>query len=431
MGKSVSDLIAQHAEPFTSIEEADLRPILERIGDARVVLMGEASHGTSEFYQMRAQLTKALIEKKGFKIISLEADWPDAARIDHYVRHREYGPSEWTAFSRFPTWMWRNRDFRALVDDLRTHNKGVKRPEKRAGVFGLDLYSLFVSADAVIRYLEEADPDAAEVARKRYGCLKPFSHDPASYGAAATSGEYTGCADEVTLMLSELLHDHRRFAEHDSDLFLDAVQNAKLVANAERYYRTMYMGDELSWNLRDRHMYETLLSVMDFQGKGSKAIVWAHNSHIGNAAATGMADRGETNIGELVRKKFGDQAYIIGFGTHSGTVAAASHWDGPMEVKEVRPSHKDSYENLCHKTGIERFFLPLKAPELVEALEKERLERFIGVIYRPETEMISHYMEARLPHQFDEYIWFNQTEAVKPIETHEIEGLPDTYPFGL
>jgi len=423
-------VIARYAEPFSSIDGADIAPILKRIGDSRVVLMGEASHGTSEFYRMRARLTKALIEEKGFNILGLEADWPDAARIDHYVRHREFASSEWTAFSRFPTWMWRNKDFRVLVDDLREINRA--RPlARRAGVFGLDLYSLFISADAVIRYLEEADPGAAETARRRYGCLKPFAHDPASYGRAATSGKYTGCAEEVSEMLSVMLHDHRRFGEHDSDRFLDAVQNARLVANAERYYRAIYLADELSWNLRDQHMFETLVSIMDFKGKGAKAVIWAHNSHIGNAAATEMTARGEINIGELARERFGDQAYLIGLGTHTGTVAAADYWDGPMKVKKVRPSKAGSTERLCHETGIANFFLPLRGEELKETLEKERLQRFIGVIYRPETELMSHYMEAILPHQFDEYIWFNESCAVEPIETHEIEGLPDTYPFGL
>lgn len=434
MSQKLTKLIAHNAEPFSSIAQADLSNILNRIGDGRLVLMGEASHGTSEFYQMRARLTEALVKEKGFNIVAAEADWPDAARIDHYVRHMEYPPSEWTAFARFPTWMWRNRDVRNFVDDLRDHNSKVRDPGKRTGFYGLDLYSLFISASAVVKYLEEADPEAAEIAKRRYGCLSPWESDPAAYGRAALSERYTGCADQVSAMLTEMLHDHQRFAEHDSDRFLDAVQNARLVSNAERYYRTMYLGSELSWNLRDRHMFETLLAVMDFRGQTSKAVVWAHNSHIGNAAATEMAARGEINLGELVKETFGQEAYTIGFGTHTGTVAAASSWDGSMEIKAVRPSKEGSYEDLCHQTGIPAFFLPLRPgnnEKLIDQLLEERLERFIGVIYRPETELMSHYMNAILPHQFDEYIWFDETRAVKPFETHEIEGLPDTYPFGL
>ena len=425
--------LADAAESFPSIEAADLNPLMERIGSARVVLLGEATHGTSEFYRMRERITRDLIVKKGFRFVAIEADWPDAARVDHYVRHFQYPPSEWTAFARFPTWMWRNTEVRDFVSWLRKHNGTVEKG-KRVAFHGLDLYSLYDSIRSVLNYLDEVDPKSAKVARERYGCLTPWQRDPATYGHAALTGSYPTCESDVVRTLTDLLAKRRAYAERDGERFLDAEQNARLVANAERYYRIMYYGSRASWNLRDSHMFETLKNLLAFHGPDSKAVVWAHNSHVGNAAATEMAARGEYNIGQLCRKEFGDQAYIVGFGTHSGTVAAASEWDGPMEVKQVRPSLPNSYERLCHATGLARFMLGLRGPGDFcgpKGLGRERLERAIGVIYRPETELASHYFQANLPEQFDEYIWFDDTHAVTPLDTAEIKGLPDTYPFGV
>jgi protein-L-isoaspartate(D-aspartate) O-methyltransferase len=425
--------LADAAESFTSIEAVDLNPLIERIGSARIVLLGEATHGTSEFYRMRERITRDLIIKKGFGFVAIEADWPDAARVDHYVRHFQYPPSEWTAFARFPTWMWRNTEVRDFVSWLRKHNGTVDR-NKRVAFHGLDLYSLYDSIRSVLNYLDEVDPQSAKVARERYGCLTPWQRDPATYGHAALSGAYPTCESDVVRTLTDLLAKRRAYAEHDGERFLDAEQNARLVANAERYYRIMYYGSRASWNLRDSHMFETLKNLLAFHGTASKAVVWAHNSHIGNAGATEMAARGEHNIGQLCRKEFGEQAYLIGFGTHSGTVAAASNWDGPMEVKTVQPALAQSYELLCHATGLARFMLNLRGRgDLIgpKGLGKPRLERAIGVIYRPETERASHYFEANLPQQFDEYVWFDDTHAVTPLDTTEIEGLPDTYPFGV
>jgi protein-L-isoaspartate(D-aspartate) O-methyltransferase len=425
--------VARSCETFDSIDGADLGPLLRRIGDARVVLLGEASHGTSEFYQLRDVISRALIETKGFSFVAIEGDWPDAARIDHYVRHAEYPPSEWTAFARFPVWMWRNRDVRAFVDWLRAYNAAAA-VDKRVAFHGLDLYSLYNSIRSVVRYLDEVDPRTARVARLRYGCLTPYQADPATYGHAALTGHYQTCEGEVVSMLKDLLQKQRVYAEHDGERFLDVVQNARLVANAERYYRTMYYGSRSSWNLRDSHMFETLQTLLAFHGSASKAIVWAHNSHVGDSAATEMSSRGEYNIGELCRKEFGAACYSIGFGTHRGTVAAASNWDGPMEVKRVRPALAGSYEALCHDAGRAQWFLPLREPiipDVVRGLSAPLLERAIGVIYRPETELQSHYFQAILPRQFDEYIWFDETHAVSPIETQELHGLPDTYPFGV
>ncbi len=432
-GGALSKGIAKSCEKFETIDSADLEPLLRRIGDARIVLLGEATHGTADFYRMRERISRELIEKKGFSFIAIEGDWPDAARIDHYVRHAQYPPSEWTAFARFPVWMWRNREVRDFVDWLRARN-AVVEAGKRVAFHGLDLYSLNTSIRSVLSYLDDIDPRTAQVARLRYGCLTPWQTDPATYGHAALTGAYQTCEHEVVSMLTDLMQKRRAYAEHDGERFLDAVQNARLVANAERYYRTMYYGSRTSWNLRDSHMFETLTDLLNFHGPASRAIVWAHNSHVGDSAATEMSLRGEYNIGHLCRKEFGKAAYLVGFGTHSGTVAAASNWDEPMEIKTVRPSLPGSYERLCHEAGHACFMLPLRsqtAPGLIEGLMKPQLERAIGVIYRPETELQSHYFQAVLPRQFDEYIWFDETEAVTPLKTEELEGLPDTYPFGL
>jgi protein-L-isoaspartate(D-aspartate) O-methyltransferase len=430
--QSLVHAIAGAAEPFESIESADLSPLLGRIGEARVVLPGEATHGSSEFYRMRAAISRELILKKGFSFIAIEGDWPDAARIDHYVRHREYPPSEWTAFARFPTWMWRNNEVRDFVDWLREHNALVKA-ENRVAFHGLDLYSLYASIRFVLDYLDEVDPAAAKIARERYGCLTPWQADPAIYGHAALNGIYPTCEKDVVRALKDLMDKQQAYASHDGERFLDAVQNARLVANAEHYYRIMYYGSRASWNLRDSHMFETLQTLLAHHGPHSKAIVWAHNSHVGNAAATEMSARGEFNIGQLARKTFGDRCYAIGFGTDHGTVAAASDWDGPMEIKTVRPALENSYEKLCHAADVPRFMLALRdqTDGAVRGLMEPRLERAIGVIYRPESELASHYFEASLPRQFNEYIWFDESKAVTPFTTKELEGLPDTYPFGL
>ncbi len=426
-------LIADNCEPFQSVESVNLDPLLERIGNSDIVLIGEASHGTSEFYKLRSRITRELIVKKNFNFVAIEGDWPDAARIDHFVRHFDTPPSEWTAFARFPTWMWRNNDMREFVDWLRIHNTD-KSPDQRVAFHGLDLYSLYSSIRSILRYLDEVDPATAEVARQRYGCLTPWQADPATYGRAALVGSYRSCERDVVRMLTELAAKHREYAEHDGERFLDAVQNARLVANAERYYRVMYYGSRESWNLRDGYMFETMKNLRDFHWPNNKTIVWAHNSHVGDAAATEMSSRGEYNIGYLCRKEFGDRVYSIGFGTDNGTVAAASDWDGPMEVKAVRPSLDNSYERLFHETGLNGFMLGLgtsQSESLIRGLSKPRLERAIGVIYRPETELASHYFHAVLPKQFDEYIWVDQTRAVTPFDTAELEGVPDTYPFGL
>jgi len=430
-GKRLSGLIADHAEPFEDIEEADLGPLLERIGQARVVLIGEASHGTSEFYRMRARITRELIGRRGFNIVAIEGDWPDTRMIDRYVRGHGGPPLDTAAFSRFPTWMWRNRETRRFVDWLAEHNANA---DEQVSVHGLDLYSLYRSIGAVLDYLDRVDPAAAADARVRYGCLSPWEMDAAMYGRAAASGRIAGCEKEVVAALTDLLKQRAAYVARDGESFFDAERNAAVVRDAERYYRIMYYGSRDSWNLRDRHMFETLESALAYRGDDAKAVVWAHNSHVGNAAATEMGARGEFNIGQLAREAWGNGAYLIGFGTDHGTVAAASNWDEPVQFKTVLPSHPDSYERICHESGVPAFLLPLREPastEVREGLSAPRLERAIGVIYRPETELLSHYFQATLPVQFDEYIWFDETSAVHPLEAHELAGVPDTYPFGL
>jgi protein-L-isoaspartate(D-aspartate) O-methyltransferase len=430
---SLSRSIADGAELVASIDQVDLDPLLARIDDARVVLLGEATHGTSEFYRMRARITRELITRKNFRIVAVEADWPDAARIDHYVRERDIAASDWQAFARFPTWMWRNREFRAFVDWLAAHNRGVDAAQ-RVRFAGLDLYGLYGSIASVLQYLDTVDPATAQVARERYGCLTPWQSDPAAYGRAALTRAYRTCEPDVVRVLDQLQHKRLEYARRDGEHVFDAIENARVAVGAEAYYRAMYYGSHESWNLRDRHMVGTLERLLQFYGPSSKAVVWAHNSHVGDASATDMAARGELNVGQLCRRQFGEATYIIGFGTDHGTVAAASYWDGPMEVKQVRPSHPHSYERVFHEVGLDAFLLPLAKPahaELRGELTPSRLERAIGVIYRPETELASHYFHAVLPDQFDEYIWFDETRAVEPIATHELEGVPDTYPFGL
>ena len=430
----LAQLVREVHEPIDGIETTDVTAFLERVGDARVVLFGGATHGTSEFYRWRARLTRELIKQGGFTIIAAEADWPDAARVDRYVRHLPRDQRTWCAFERFPQWLWRNFETVDLMEWLRAHNAEVRSPAQRTGFFGLDLYSLFTSASEVISALERLDPAAAEVARTRYGLLTQWQFDPAAYGHAPLTGQYEALEGAVVKQLEELLAHRIEYARHDRDRYFDAVCNARVVANAERYYRMMYYGSVESWNLREQHMFDTLQALLAAGGSSSKAIVWAHNSHVGDAAATEHVERGELNLGRLCRKQFGARAYSVGFGTDHGTVLAARGWGENVEKMRVRPAEAGSYERLFHQTGIPAFMLPLRAPKrlaLRDELRERRLERAIGVVYRPAAELRNHYFEASLPTQFDEYVWFDETHALSPLgEQPKFHQVHDTWPFG-
>jgi erythromycin esterase-like protein len=419
-----------------------LAPLVEAIGGAPLVLVGEATHGTHEFYRTRAELTRALIERKGFNVVAVEADWPDAYRVNRWVRHEGSDANAEAAlddFTRFPRWMWRNRDVLEFLQWLRAYNES-KAADARVGFYGLDLYSLHTSIDAVLAYLRKIDPDAADRARYRYACLEDFGDDPQAYGYAATIGLSKSCEDAVVAQLIELRRRAVEYASRDgrvaADEYFSAEQNARLVRNAEEYYRAMFGGRVESWNLRDTHMMETLESLLAHTRQASgdaRVVVWAHNSHLGDARATYMADIGELNLGQLVRQAYGESAFLVGFTTHGGTVTAASNWDEPAHRKRVRPSIAGSYERLFHDVGMSRFLLLLREASAREPLRTARLERAIGVIYRPESERVSHYFRARLPEQFDAVLHIDETSALEPLElwAHHEADLPETYPSGM
>ncbi|MBB5693879.1 erythromycin esterase family protein [Muricoccus pecuniae] len=430
---SLPAMIGAAAEPLPDPDDPSFGAFFDRFASARVVLLGEASHGTSEFYRARAAITRRLVEAHGFTIVAVEADWPDAATVNRALLGRPAVPGAERPFARFPTWMWRNTDVAAFLVWLRGWN-AARGEGERTGFYGLDLYNLSASVEAVLRYLDGVDPEAARVARERYGCLMPWMEEPQDYGRMALTRGFAPCEEGAVKMLRELVEHRADYGDGES--FLDAEASARLVRDAEAYYRAMYYGGAKSWNLRDTHMFETLLSLLEAKGPGAKAVVWAHNSHIGDASRTEMGmDRGELNLGQLCRERFGAEAALVGFGTHTGTVACATDWDEPMEVKRVNPSRPDSYERLAHDSGVPRFLLDLRAgvhDPVREALAEKRLERFIGVIYRPETERWSHYVGCVLPEQFDALVWFDETRAVTPLPVaQERGGGEDTYPSGL
>jgi len=423
----------------------DYDPLIGRIGEARFALLGEASHGTHEFYYERAEITKCLIAEKNFTAVAVEADWPDAYRLNRYVRGAsdDVDAAEALAdFRRFPTWMWRNTVMVEFIEWLRAHNDALPPGTEKVGFYGLDLYSLHASMKAVLRYLEKVDPEAAKRARERYSCFDHVGEDTQGYGLMTRLNLSKSCEEEVVRQLLEM---QRRAADYmrrdgrlaDDELFY-AEQNARLVKNAEAYYRSVFLEEVSSWNLRDRHMAETLDALTAHLGrKGSRAkiAVWEHNSHLGDARATEMGQRGELNVGQLTREKYGSEAVLVGFTTHHGTVTAASDWGEPAERKRVRPALAGSYEALFHAAGRDRFLLIVNDSDmLAQQLGVARLERAIGVIYRPETERQSHYFRARLPNQFDAVLHFDETRAVKPLETTEgweAGELPETFPFAV
>jgi erythromycin esterase-like protein len=439
----VGETLRAAAHPLTG-SAGDYDPLTKLIGDARIVLLGEASHGTHEFYRERARITQRLIEEHGFTVVAVEADWPDAYRVNRWVRGTGSDTVAADAlgdFLRFPRWMWRNRDVLAFLAWLRDHNDALPPGARKAGFYGLDLYSLFASIEAVIRYLDQVDREAARRARHHYGCFDHFGEDSQAYGHAAEMGMSPTCENEAVHQLLDLQRRAADLSRRDGripeDEFFYAEQNARLVKNAEEYYRTMFRGRISSWNLRDLHMAETLealLAHFDRKGGRTRAVVWEHNSHIGDARATSIGREGEWNVGQLTRERHGSDAVLVGFSTYTGTVTAASDWGGPSERKRVRPGLVGSFEALFHSLGVPDLLLPMRdRKQVAAALREIRLERAIGVIYRPETERQSHYFEARLPQQFDAVIHFDETHAVEPLDLTagwKTGELPETYPFG-
>jgi len=438
-------VIRAAAHPLREGEVSDYDPLLAWIGDARFVLLGEASHGTHEFYRERAQITKRLITEMGFTAVAVEADFPDAQRVNHYVRGLGGDRDAVEAlggFKRFPAWMWRNADVLDFVGWLRAHNEDQPDEASRTGFYGLDLYSLNTSIEAVLDYLAKVDPAAARRARERYACFDSFGGDTQRYGLETVTGRKDSCEDAVVSQFVEIYARASELARLDgriaADEFFNAEQNARLVKNAEQYYRTMYRSDISSWNLRDSHMVETLVQLeahLAGQGRPPKIVVWEHNSHLGDARATSMGVRGEWNVGQLMRQHFGGQTALVGFTTYHGTVTASTDWGGPAERKQVRPALPGSFEALFHEVGLKRFLLPLRGRGPArEVLRDPRLERAIGVIYRPDTERQSHYFHARLAEQFDAVIHLDETRAVEPLErtlAWEAGEAPETYPSGF
>jgi erythromycin esterase-like protein len=446
---SAARVVGTHVQPLVG-GPTDFDALLELVGNARFVLLGEASHGTHEFYRVRAEITKRLITGWGFAGVAVEADWPDAYRVNRFVRgvsDDADAADSLAGFTRFPQWMWRNADVLDFVGWLRGYNDGLPNEAERAGFYGLDLYSLHASMAAVLAYLDSVDPAAAQRARERYACFDAFGPDPQAYGYAANLGLSPTCESAVVSQLVELRRSADVYASRDGRIARDALffaeQNARLVRNAEQYYRALFLGQALSWNVRDRHMTETLEALARYlgaQGKHSpaapaKLVVWAHNSHLGDARATEMSQHGEVNVGQLVRMRNPAATKLIGFTTYTGTVTAATDWGKPVERKAVRPALEDSYEALFHEVGYRRFLLDLTAEtEARRVLMEPRLERAIGVIYRPETERMSHYFHAVLPQQFDAVLHYDSTRAVEPMErtgVWESGELPETYPTAL
>ena len=411
-------------------------PIVEQAAGARFVLIGDCTHGTDEFYGERAALTRRLIAEHGFDAVAVEADWPDAYRVNCYCRSASDDSSAEEAlsdFRRFPAWMWRNTQVLEFVEWLHDQQPGV-------GFYGLDLYSFHASAEAVIAYLDEVDPEAAARARGRYACFDHAADDGQAYGYAASRGGAEPCEDEVVEQLLDLQRRAAEYASRDgrvaADRYFYAEQNARLVRNAEAYYRTMFHGRVSCWNLRDRHMAETLAALTEHlssDGRPARIVVWAHNSHLGDARATEMGRRGELNLGQLVRQRYGRDSALVGFSTYTGSVTAASDWGDPAQTKRVRPGLEGSYEALFHSFGMPRFLLSLEEGRLPPAILDERLQRAIGVIYRPETERLSHYFHARLAEQFDAMIHIDETRALAPLEPYSEKSAeaPETYPTGV
>jgi erythromycin esterase-like protein len=441
----LAQAIAEQATPLAGAD-TDFDLLVDRIGDARFVLLGEATHGTHQFYRIRAELTKRLIREKGFAAIAAEADWPDSYRVNRYIRGAgtdDNATDSLAGFRRFPQWMWRNADILDLVGWLRAHNDRITDGAHKVGFYGLDVYSLHGSIGAVLSYLQARDPDAARRARERYACFDVFGEEPQMYGHAVSLGIGRDCEDEVLEQVVDLVRRRRELLARDGmvaeEAHFEAEQNARVVANAESYYRQMYLGGVSTWNLRDTHMMDTLDAVathLEAMGRSGKIVVWAHNSHVGDSAAMAhRAERDEITLGHLCRQRHPNDTVLVGFTTYEGTVTAASDWGRAAERKVVRRGLPGSYEALFHQTGVPEFLLLLDdLGEATAALHDVRLERAIGVVYKPQTERWSHYFDVRLADQLDAVIHIDQTRALEPLERTPLwEGgeMPETFPSGL
>ncbi|KAI1391593.1 erythromycin esterase-domain-containing protein [Hypoxylon trugodes] len=459
-GASVCELLQNEVHIFPSVEEASdvIKNCFNSFGDCKVLLIGDATHGTSEFYKMRAEITKFMIEQHGFNIVAIEADWAETEAIDRYVRHRPASKNQASirssapgaveppdckhVFARFPTWMWQNEEVNEFVEWLRNHNKNKDEHDSDSvGFYGLDLYSLGASMHAVIEYLDKMDKSMAGVARERYGKLMEWADSPKEYGLETLVSSFQGYEAEVVDMLKSLLSKRHEYSQTvwNGEEFHSSEQNARVVKDAEQYYKAIFYGRHESWNLRDKHMFDALVHILDHRGESSKAVLWAHNSHVGDARASSKSwSRKELNIGQLCKEAFGTRALTIGCSTYWGTVAAAEQWDHDMRVMRVEPALPGSYEELMRATGIKNFVLNLQEgrcnKKLREALREERLQRFIGVIYEPATERQSHYSISILPEQYDSFIWFEETRHVQTLETRQPPtGLGPilSWPFGF
>lgn len=411
----------------------DLDPLMERIGDAKYVLLGEASHGTHEYYKWRTALTKRLIEEKGFSFVAVEGDWPDCYRINRFVKGYADGglsaANVLKSFSRWPTWMWANWEIEALAEWLREFNENLSM-EWRVGFYGLDVYSLWESLGEITTYLQQEDPEAAELVMSALQCFEPYGEEGQKY-AKATLHMSASCAEEVVKLLKEV----RRKAPYydgDREAALNAEMNAQVIANAEEYYRSMVSFTDSSWNIRDRHMVSTLNGLMKFHGADAKAIVWEHNTHIGDARATDMKTEGLINVGQLVREKEKtEDVVIVGFGCHSGSVIAGKRWGAPMEKMRVPPAMEGSIGEILHRDSPENKLLILNNENLQKRFNKWLGHRAIGVVYRPEAER-GNYVPTILPSRYDGFMFIDKTSALYPMHLEADGGqMPDTYPFGF
>jgi erythromycin esterase-like protein len=415
---------------------ADLCPLQQRIGGARYVLLGEASHGTHEYYTWRAALSRWLIEEMGLSFVAVEGDWPDCYQINRYVKghagSRDSAQEVLQDFGRWPTWMWANEEIAELVEWLRQHNTRLPQ-EQKVGLYGLDVYSLWSSLYQVLRHLRRYHPSALAAARRAFQCFEPYGEDVREY-ARATRWVDESCEDEVVALLAEV-HRSREHTQEDQEAHFDAELNALAVQDAERYYRTMVRGGPESWNVRDRHMVDALERLMRHHGPQAKAIIWEHNTHIGDARFTDMAEEGMVNVGQLVREGHSDEGVVlVGFGSHWGSVIAGREWEAPMERMVVPPAQRGSWEDVLHQARAANQLLLLHEVRGEELFLQERGQRAIGVVYHPELEHLGNYLPTVLPGRYDAFVYLNETEALRPLREvlpREEGEVPEAFPSGV